>query len=330
MGRRNKAAASNRARAKESSSPLLSLRVRAVATCGVHALSDELYPDPPKPKDPNPSTLVIYHGHCGDGFSAAWAAWRVFGDCAEYIPAHHGAPPLPDVRGKRVYILDFSYPRELLLTMANQAREIVLLDHHASAAKDLEGLPFATFDQSKSGAILAWEHFHPGQELPLFLHHINDRDLGHWRLQNSAPFLAWLEQVPRTFRNWDRIAGYGPARYHLAVKIGAQFYLSESLEIERLVHAARPATFANLPALVVDCPGGLVCHVGPRLAERAGGLGLCAYEGSDAEVRVSVRSVPKIDASEVARKYGGGGHPQMAGIVLKAEDWRVLMREGRL
>lgn len=30
--------------------------------------------------------LVIYHGNCADGFSAAWCFWRKYGTGADYLP----------------------------------------------------------------------------------------------------------------------------------------------------------------------------------------------------------------------------------------------------
>ncbi len=36
--------------------------------------------------------VVIYHKHCPDGFGAAYAAWKKFGDAAEYLPASYGDP----------------------------------------------------------------------------------------------------------------------------------------------------------------------------------------------------------------------------------------------
>ena len=39
---------------------------------------------------PLKSIVVIYHAPCPDGFAAAYAAWRKFGDNASYLSAGHG------------------------------------------------------------------------------------------------------------------------------------------------------------------------------------------------------------------------------------------------
>ena len=52
--------------------------------------------------------MCIYHGNCQDGFGAAWAVWKRFGDAVEYVPGFYGQPA-PDVAGRSVVMVDFSY-----------------------------------------------------------------------------------------------------------------------------------------------------------------------------------------------------------------------------
>lgn len=57
--------------------------------------------------------IVIYHANCADGFGAAWCFWNKFGDTWDYHPGVYGAEP-PDVTGRSVYLVDFSYKREVV------------------------------------------------------------------------------------------------------------------------------------------------------------------------------------------------------------------------
>ena len=66
--------------------------------------------------------LVIHHGSCRDGFSAAWVAQRRYPD-AEFRAGYFGEEP-PLVTGRHVLILDFSYPRSVMEEMANQAASV--------------------------------------------------------------------------------------------------------------------------------------------------------------------------------------------------------------
>src|SRR5271165_1552709 len=83
----------------------------------------------------NDVPLVIYHGNCQDGFCAAWAVWVCHPDW-EFYPAKHGDAP-PDVAGRIVYMLDFSYKKDVIMAMAAVAEEILILDHHKTAEAEL-------------------------------------------------------------------------------------------------------------------------------------------------------------------------------------------------
>ena len=80
--------------------------------------------------------ICIYHGNCADGFGAAWAVWKRFGDAVEFVPGVYGQEP-PAVGGKHVLMVDFSYKRSVLGRMACSAASIVILDHHKTAEADL-------------------------------------------------------------------------------------------------------------------------------------------------------------------------------------------------
>ena len=113
--------------------------------------------------DPQNIDLVIYHAQCSDGFGAAWAAWKLLGNKAEYYAATHGDEP-PDVKGKNVAILDFSYDNQTIKDMIVEAESLIVIDHHKSAMIDLHDIPNTHFDMSHSGARLAWDFFPSGQK----------------------------------------------------------------------------------------------------------------------------------------------------------------------
>src|SRR5688572_26960395 len=108
--------------------------------------------------------LCIYHGNCADGFTAAWAVHKAYGDAAEFFAGKYQEPP-PDVTGRDVIMVDFSYKRPVLAEMIGKAKSFLLLDHHKSAQADLEALAECGanlhFDMSRSGALMAWQYFHP-------------------------------------------------------------------------------------------------------------------------------------------------------------------------
>ena len=61
--------------------------------------------------------VVVYHGDCTDGFSAAWAAWKKFGNKAEYLGIDPGELLPTGLEDKEIYMLDVlskSNPEEVI------------------------------------------------------------------------------------------------------------------------------------------------------------------------------------------------------------------------
>ena len=261
--------------------------------------------------------LVIYHGPgCMDGAGAALAAWKKLGDEAEYRPAQYGDPPPTDeeVRGREVFILDFSYPRAELLRLCRAATSLLVIDHHKTAQEDCENLRFCIFDMKLSGAVLAWLHFHD-ELAPLLLQYIQDRDLWKWELPRSREVSAALAArgCARDFRLLDQF---------LELKLIAQATLSAEGEailryqgqlVDSICRHAREVEIAGHRVLMANAPI-LQSEVGERLAQGRA-FGAAWFVDDHGRRVVSLRSRPPsgIDVSQIAKLFGGGGHPGAAG-----------------
>ena len=155
--------------------------------------------------------LVIYHYPCLDGFTAAYAVWKVHPDW-EFYPAKHGDPP-PEVTGRNVYFVDFSYKRPVIEDMLTKANKITILDHHQTAMDDLKNLANiysidkleVHFDMNKSGARLAWEYFQPGEKVPKLVQYVEDRDLWRFSFPETKAVNAFIFSFPYDFEMWDNI-----------------------------------------------------------------------------------------------------------------------------
>ena len=83
--------------------------------------------------------LVLFHGGCNDGFCAAWIYRRYVNPQSEFKAVQYNTNP-PDTENRDVIILDFSYERPLLMEMQERAQSLLVLDHHETAERELEGL----------------------------------------------------------------------------------------------------------------------------------------------------------------------------------------------
>ena len=251
------------------------------------------------------STICIYHGNCPDGFGAAYAVWKRFGDDIEYYPATHGDPP-PDVTNRDVIMVDFSYKRPVLTQMLADCRSMILLDHHKSAQADLDGLvdPKLTvvFDMNRSGAVIAWQYFHPQTYVPMLLLHIQDRDLWQWALPFSREILTALDTYDMRFEVWDNLkienlmnAGVHMVTYYNSI-IGNMVEKADIMQLDGYTVPVLNAPYfmasdlGNL--LAIDYPFAVIYSVDAR------------------GVRYSLRSAPNgVDVSLIAASHGGDwGH----------------------
>ncbi len=278
--------------------------------------------------------LCIYHGHCDDGFAAAWAVRHALGDDkVEFFPGAYQSPP-PDVTGRHVLLVDFSYKRPVLLEMAKTAKSIVILDHHKTAAEDLNGFrepaPFsewrdntlpgvegdaepiaALFDMNRSGAGLAWDFLHSGAERPEFIDYVEDRDLWRKSLKYGDEFTIALRSYPQDFLVWDQIIDGGVA---YLIQQGHAIQRYYRLRVEELKASAYMAVLGGDHCWIANAPYFAASEVAGELADRALSFGACYFELADGRYAYSLRSRSDFDVSKIALQFGGGGHKNAAGF----------------
>jgi len=260
--------------------------------------------------------LVIYHGNCADGFSAAWAVWKIHPDW-EFYPGKYQEEP-PDSTGRVVYFVDFSYKRPVILEMAKKAQDLTILDHHKSAEADLIDLPanvFVHFDMDKSGARLAWEHFHASTPAPPLLLRVEDRDLWRFRYQDTKDVSAYLFSQNYEFEIWDWLMGLSADEVELEKMAGyGQVILKkQTKDIEELLQNKFRIVLGDQEVWTANLPYTLCSEAGNILAQGEPFSSTFYLDGKSAIF--SLRSTEDgVDVSEIAKQYGGGGHKHAAGF----------------
>lgn len=259
--------------------------------------------------------LCIYHKNCADGFGAALSVKRFLdrdkqGEDQEYLAAHYG-DEAPDVTGKHVYIVDFSYPREVLINMKEQAASIVVLDHHKTAQANLDGLTFCHFNMNMSGAVMAWEYFNTCQDFPDLINYIEDRDLWRWQLPQSKEYSAGLQLNSMDFDVWEKFLDNDNTQ-HL-INDGKTVLAYQNLQIKRVI--AQDFEMISIAGYEVPCINTtqLISEIGNELSK--GHPFAAMYFETDNKRVYSLRSASDgIDVSAIAKQYGGGGHFHAAGF----------------
>jgi len=258
--------------------------------------------------------LIIYHADCVDGFTAAWVAHSKFGDDADYVPAKYGDVP-PDVQGRDVWILDFSYPRALTEAIHAAAASLAVFDHHKTAQADLAGLPYALFDQERSGAGLTWDILCPDKPRPKLVDYVEDRDLWRFGLPGSAAVNACIGTWPRvSFAAWAVLVNDVEVHMGFVIDQGTAILRKIEQTVVQTAQHARTMAVSGSLVPVVNCTTDTSDVVG-RLA---GGAPFAVgwYQDGGGTFRYSLRSRGEggVDVSEIARRRGGGGHRNAAGF----------------
>jgi len=273
-------------------------------------------------------TVVIYHDQCRDGFGAAYAAWKVLGDDASYIPRKTQEPVPDGLTDKTLYILDYSYPKDQLEQLRAQNRSVVVIDHHKTAQAAVEAFPENIFDLEHSGAVLAWQHFHPKTEVPTLLSYIEDHDLWRFALPHTREFGAALGEYTQDFETWDRLNEnfQEKSQFDSFIQHGAILARFEDALVDKLFTFRERAEFEGHQIYVVNASRVYRSVLGHKLAtlsEEEGNapIGIVYYR-YDGMVHCSLRSNGDCDVGAIAQKYGGGGHRNAAS--LRVAHWTDL------
>jgi oligoribonuclease NrnB/cAMP/cGMP phosphodiesterase (DHH superfamily) len=291
--------------------------------------------------------IVIYHKNCADGIAGAWPFWRenlVRVQRKELMieGATHGQLP-PDVSNKNVVLVDFCFPRDIIVKMASVASFIVILDHHASPQRDLEGdgkksLPhnvYALFDMNRSAAEIAWAFVYPEVAHPWFIDIIADRDLWRW----DVPSRPYSKDVSTAlFKNgyytWEKFEwllsnSQTPEAVESLIKKFIEMPRKDTETEKEVVSACKRAVLTELTTpsgekyrvRLANCISPkLRSEVGNRLSEGCDFAVTWQYDFFLDEWWCSARASADspIDLSLIASQfYRGGGHKKAAGFTIK-------------
>jgi len=277
---------------------------------------------------PDTPLVVIHHTPCNDGMTAAWAVVQAHPD-AELRPAMHGKPfPLADLQGRDVVFVDICPVRADLDKMLAEARTVTVLDHHKTAQADLAGLEapnlMVVFDMNRSGAGIAWDHFHVGQARPWLVNTVEDNDLWRFALRDTKHLMEAVRSFPSTVEVTGLLALADPGSL-----------LAEGVAISRFktIQVAQSVEFAH----EVTLPDGTVCwasnvpfflcsDVANVLAKKNAdqgrpALGITYYMSATGKWALSFRTVGDLDCSSIAKTFGGGGHRNASGANVDQLPW---------
>jgi oligoribonuclease NrnB/cAMP/cGMP phosphodiesterase (DHH superfamily) len=266
-------------------------------------------------------TLCVHHNDV-DGCASAAIVRRALGSQISMQEINYGdlVPWEIVAEMDRVVIVDFSLPRSEMQRIA-QGRDLIWIDHHISALEELAGLSPSwpgLRDTGEAACVLTWRYFFPEIPLPRAVVLIGDRDVWRWAEEDTGSFDEGLHQKdtdPENDALWRPLLDDDPQAVSQLIAQGS--VLREArlraihLEVDRY---GFPATFEGYSTLVINRRGN--GDLGETIRQSGYELAYCYvdnFQNGKLMTFVTLYS-SDVDVSEIARKFGGGGHPGASGF----------------
>jgi nanoRNase/pAp phosphatase (c-di-AMP/oligoRNAs hydrolase) len=255
----------------------------------------------------------------------------------DMIPVQYGQDPPPEYERRIVFVLDFSYPKNVMLEMKEHTRGLLVLDHHKSSAADCLGLDFCIFDDNESGASLAYKYLESkgmifdlrlrmdrNEELTnealvagmkTLVDYVKDRDLWNHCEPQTHEINAALRSYPFDLETWDRFAIQLSMQPLVIYEQGAAILRYKKTLVAQQIRHPKTVSIGGHMVPIVECTtSDLISDV---VGELAKGQPFAASWMTNADgIVVSLRSetTTGLDVSAIAKMFGGGGHRNSAGF----------------
>jgi len=273
--------------------------------------------------------LCFYHANCVDGAASAAVILHKYPK-AQCVPVTHGDPVKVSVKGKILFIVDFSFNAETLEKFRHEAKEVRWYDHHITSVPIHEKLHWGIIDLKESGASLTWKQEFPRKPLPKILEFVRDKDLYTWKLKHSREVSMDLANQagitnPKSpfWQKW--LKAWNKKEWKQRIDRGAQALASQRQRILSGLRYGFEVNFHGHKTLAVNW------------SLEASDIGEVIYKELDYSVALlfyfngenwtfSLRS-NKVDVSQLALKHEGGGHPGAAGFRSQEIDWLMKIKK---
>jgi uncharacterized protein len=259
---------------------------------------------------------------------------------AELYPINYGNPfPWNEIEAAdTVFMIDFSLLPEDMVRLSRLC-DLTWIDHHKMVieAVDKIGVAIKGLRRVDDAACeLTWEFLFPDVPMPRFI-----RLLGRYDVWDQSDPKRWVEEIlpfqygmrvrdtdPKENNEWWQVILSGPKRLDISDVLSQgraiQGYLKENNR-RYMRSYSYETTFDGYCALVVNAGGtsSLLFESAYDPARHDLMVAYCCIRGE--RWGVSLYS-DKVDVAEIAKKYGGAGHPGASGFSCKRLPFDIKAR----
>lgn len=286
--------------------------------------------------------IGIYHKDCLDGATAGAVLLKKFPDITfsplsrRYTEDDLSATLNLVDKDTIVYIVDFSLRKGHTERVIEKAKEVINIDHHIGAEKELRGLAEKNktftfvFDNDRSGASLTWVHFYGEKNIPPIILYVEDSDLWRFALGDktrwAASYLYGFSDNPQELLS---LIERGDSAMDEILTKGKMLWKYRESLVEELLEDIKPLhiKIGKFVVPIHNTPEFLRSDVGHALAEKLG-KAVATFVVDGDTVRLHFRgtnsNVPS--ALELAQMVGGNGHKNAAGAKVSLKDFFSMIK----
>lgn len=288
-----------------------------------HSEKERLHRLTSKTSPHNDTVFCLYHDDA-DGCCSAAIVRRVYGSSARLQAIDYGDLVAWEIieASDKVIIVDFSLPLDDM-RRTQKTSELVWIDHHKTALDGLSEMQDIPGLRSLDDAacVLTWQTFFPDQPLPKAVIYIGDRDTWRHAYDVSAPFSEGLYQEdtrPWNDELWKPLLDDNVDRVEALIQKGTVLHQARVRRIQRQIKRyGFEVTFEGYHTLAINARGG--GEMGALIRQLGYEIGYCYIEAEQNGELVTLVTLysDRVDVSEIARKFGGGGHAGAAGFSIE-------------
>ena len=268
------------------------------------------------------ATICLHHNDADGRASGAIVRYALVRNVELYETDYDGREiPWDHIeKADRVVVVDFSFPLEDMQRMA-RGREFIWVDHHKSALVELAGASHGWIglrDITKAACVLTWNYFFPERKVPRAIILIGDRDIWKWAEADTGPFTEGLHVRETQADNdalWVPLLDEDPETMKAILDEGKRLREIRLEEIKNKIdHTGFEVEFEGHRTLAINASGN--GDFGQRGRDLGYEIVYCYEDQMQRDILTTVVTLfsRQADVSEIARKYGGGGHLNAAGF----------------
>lgn len=280
---------------------------------------------------------VFYHTDM-DGHTSAAIIRNMFPD-AVCIPVNYGRECKFDriFKGTTMYVVDFAFDLETMKKL-NEEYELIWIDHHPVIDEyaQLGFNPRGLRRKDVSAAHLVWEYFHPNESIPDTVRYVSDYDTWSKKYKESNYFVyssGMIDTKPGKFTDvtWKRLLTdktYVANMVAVGKEISDYVNLYNKLVCEDICFETE---FDGLPVLAanIKTTNSMIFDSMKSEFSKYKLQVIFGYFPNISASRYSVFSISDVNAGNVCKRYGGGGHAGAAGFIRVEHPFKLNIRPNK-